>query len=438
MLRHSAAAVTLPPSDRTEVAVQWLVGLRWGAVLGQIAVIAVVHFGLGTPLPLARLLSLVGITAITNAALAVANAGGAWRSPTACGVVLLIDVAMLTGMLHATGGPLNPFSIFYIVHITLAAAVLGAGWTWTVTALSVACFGGLFWLYDPSVGMEAHHMHGDGALSSHLRGMWIAFLLTASLTAYFVVRLSAALERREAELVATREQSSRYEKLASLTTLAAGAAHELGTPLATIAVVATEAERLLAGLPVDAAERMRTDVRLIRTEVSRCRRILDAMAADAGGPQGEIPTDASVRALLDDAVAGLSTEARGRVQLDAPTADAQLTVPRQAVGQTLANIVRNALEGSSGPVWLAATVDAARARFVIRDHGPGMAPDILARCTEPFFSTKPPGQGMGLGLFLAKTLAEHLGGALTIDSAPGSGTEVGLALPLNRLQRQDA
>ena len=417
-------------SDRTEVGLPWLVGLRWWAALGQTVVILVVHFGLGVELPLVRVLALVAVTALTNAGLARAEAGGAWRSRTVCGAVLLLDTLVLTGLLHATGGPLNPFSIFYIVHITLAAVVLGAGWTWTVTGLSVTCFGALFLAFSPMVGVDGH-VHGGGALSTHLQGMWFAFVLTAALTAFFVVRLSAAIEQREVELVVARERSTRYEKLASLTTLAAGAAHELGTPLATIAVVATEAERALSGLPPAVAEALRADVRLIRTEVARCRRILDAMAVDAGGPQGEPPSEMTVAGLLADVIAAVPSASRARLHTLPPTTpQATVRVPRQALVQALVNVIRNALDASSGAISLVARVESGHAAFVVSDHGPGMSADVLARCTEPFFSTKPTGHGMGLGLFLAKTLAEHLGGGLTIESTPGAGVTVALSVPV--------
>ena len=416
-------------SDRTEVGLPWLVGLRWWAALGQGAIILLVHFGLGVALPLARVLPLVAVTAITNTGLARAAVGGPWRSRAGCGVVLVLDILVLTGLLHATGGPLNPFSIFYIVHITLAAVVLGAAWTWTVTGLSVACFGGLFLAYSPTVGSD-FHVHGGMAMTTHLQGMWFAFVLTAALTASFVVRLSAAIERREGELVAARERSTRYERLASLTTLAAGAAHELGTPLATIAVVATEAERVLAALPTETAAALHADVGLIRTEVARCRRILDAMAVDAGGPQGEAPTDVTVAGLLADVVASVPLSDRERVYAVPLVADASVRVPRQAVVQAISNLLRNALDASAAAVSVAARVEGSQAAFVVSDHGPGMSPVILARCAEPFFSTKPSGHGMGLGLFLAKTLAEHLGGSLTVESPVGAGVTVALAVPL--------
>ena len=170
----------------------------------------------------------------------------------------------------------------------LAAVVLGAAWTWSLAGLSVACY--VEPLPAPGARRRPRTSHGEGALSLHLWGMLVAFVVAALLTAYFVVRLSAAIERRDAEIAAMREQATRTERLAALTTLAAGAAHELATPLGTIAIAATELERALARQDAGAAA-LRDDARLIRAEVERCRRILDQMASDAGETAGEAPVD---------------------------------------------------------------------------------------------------------------------------------------------------
>ena len=229
-----------------------------------------------------------------------------------------------------------------------------------------------------------------------------------------------------------RERATRYERLASLTTLAAGAAHELGTPLATIAVVATEVERVLDGLPATIATPLRDDVRLIRGEVMRCRQILDAMATDAGSPQGEPLVAITSAALVAAVVEQLPAPQRRRLQTTHSGPALPLNVPRDASVQALMNLVRNGLDASTPDtaVHLRVSAEGPRARFDVQDHGSGMSPTVLARCTEPFFSTKPTGRGMGLGLFLAKSLAEHLGGTLTIDSVAGNGVTATLSIPV--------
>jgi two-component system, sensor histidine kinase RegB len=418
---HAVALAGAQAQDaRAAVSLPWLTRLRWGGVAGQLVTVAVGHWTLGLALPLAPVLSLIAIGVLTNLALARWLRAGGSAGPLLCGAVLALDTLLLTGLLHASGGPFNPFSVLYLVYIMLAAVVLGAAWTWSLAALSVACYVSLFLL--PARGAMPH-VHGDGALSLHLWGMLVAFVVAAILTAYFVVRLSAAIERRDAEIAAMREQATRTERLVSLTTLAAGAAHELGTPLGTIAIAAGELERALERGDVAGGSALRDDARLIRAEVERCRRILDQMATDAGEATGEAPVDVPVARLVSDVLDGLPPDEAARVRVEGLPLPATAALPRRAVVSAVTSLVRNALDATAGPepVVLQVTADDRAVCVTVQDDGPGMSADVLARAVEPFFSTKPAGKGMGLGLFLARTLAEGLGGQLSIRSAPGAG-----------------
>lgn len=425
---------------RSHVSLRWLIRVRWGAAVGQLATLLIADWALGLALPLAPLFAIVAVAAATNLAatrmLQRSPADGAERTVSSgllAGSLLAIDTLLLTISLALTGGPQNPFSVFYLVYITLAAVVLGARWTWFLTVLAACSYGSLFlYLMTRPPEVPGDHSTHIAVGLSHLQGMWWAFLLAASLTAYFVVKLSSAIERRDRELALMREQALRHERLASLTTLAAGAAHELSTPLATIAVVTGEIERALeqdrTGALPDA---LLTDARLIRAELQRCRAILDRMAAQAGETVGEMPAPVSVSALVADALRALPPDEAARVKVDAPETVAMLTVPGRGVVTALVSLLRNAMDASDQPkaVTLAAAADNGIVRLTVRDWGSGMAPDVLARAGEPFFSTKPAGAGMGLGLFLTRALAERLGGALRLESAPGSGTAATLELP---------
>ena len=229
---------------RAEISLDWLIRLRWGAVAGQVATIAVAWRVLRAPLPIGRLVALVVALVVSNLLLVTAR-----RSTTfpraLCGAALMLDTLLLTGLLHATGGASNPFSVLYLVYITLAAVVLGARWTWSLAALSVGCYGLLFAAHVP---LE-HASHLAPEMQLHLQGMWVAFASRPCSPPTSWSRCRRRSSDATPRSSAMRDRAARSERLASLTTLAAGAAHELGTPLATIAVAARELERSIRALP---------------------------------------------------------------------------------------------------------------------------------------------------------------------------------------------
>jgi two-component system sensor histidine kinase RegB len=412
-----------PADHRAEISLDWLIRLRWGAVAGQAATIAVAWRLFHAPLPLERLVGLVLALFISNLLLGAARRAVA--CPRAlCGAALTLDTLLLTGLLHATGGASNPFSVLYLVYITLAAVVLGARWAWFLAALSVGCYGLLFATH---ITLE-HIGHLAPEMQLHLQGMWVAFCVAAVLTAYFVVQMSTAIERRDNEMSAMRDRAARSERLASLTTLAAGAAHELGTPLATIAVAAREVERSIRTLPGGQAAALVEDAALIRSEVDRCRAILDRLGAQVGQTPGEAPVEITASELLEAVVRAVPERERARLETSAQ-GDAIVRVARSAVLQVAANLLRNALDAGEGNVRLSIDTDPAGLRLVLRDDGPGMPPEVLSRVGEPFFSTKAPGAGLGLGVFIARSLCEEMGGRLTLGSSPGQGTTARVEVP---------
>jgi two-component system sensor histidine kinase RegB len=244
-----------------------------------------------------------------------------------------------------------------------------------------------------------------------------------------VSRVAAALRERDAQLAQAQRVAARNEKLVSLSTLAAGAAHELGTPLSTIAVAARELERglLREGLAWS------DDARLIRSSVERCRGIVLQMSGRSVEGLGEVPQRASIDAVVGDLRERMGFDPPDRLDVEIdPRVPRRVAVPREGLVQALGFLVRNAIDASSprAGIRLRVLLEEGRLRFDVEDHGSGIAADILERLGEPFFTTKPTGEGMGLGVFLARAFAERWDGRLAIDSVTGRGTRATIEIPV--------
>jgi len=407
-----------------------LVRLRWGAALGQLAAVILARALFDPTLPVAALGALVLATALTNVGLVALLARlpgaepGEIRARRILVGTLVLDVLILTGLLLGSGGASNPFSVFYLVEVALAALLVTPRAAWGLAILSSVAFGSLFLL--PAHEVDPHAKH-HAASPLHLQGMWIAYTLAAAFVAHFVSRAASALRARDAEVRELGLAKARSDKLASLTTLAAGAAHELGSPLGTIAVVARELERRAASLGDDA---MTEDARLVREEVDRCRLILRRMSA-ADAP-GEAPTATSLAALGERVLRAMGSDAAS-VRVDA--GPDTVLVPGDTIAQAVANLAKNGVEaqraaGAKGPVELCARVERGRLVVTVTDHGAGLPAEVAARVGEPFFTTKREGEGMGLGVFLARTVAEQLRGSLELEPLR-PGTRARLELPAN-------
>jgi two-component system, sensor histidine kinase RegB len=422
-------ATNAPPEERGRLNLSWLVQLHWWAIVGQLIIIVAAWVWSGIGLPLAALAMVLVLEAAGNVLLG-AVARRIHVSDGLVGLVMLLDAAVLTVVLDLTGGATNPFSTLYLVNVALGAVLLPPRWAWALLVASLGAFGSLF-VHEHFTSV-AHHvilgMDAEQLLQAHLRGSWGSLALAAIFIGYFVRRIAGALAQRERELREVRAQGERREKLASLATLAAGAAHELSTPLATIAVVAKELQRALTDHP---SAEVHTDLTLIRDQLARCREILDRMSANAGERAGEPLARVRVGDWVASALDGFG--ARERIQLEvAPEAQAAaITGPPRALADVLRGLLKNAVQASAGAsdVVLRITVEGGRVGAAVLDAGRGMPAEILARAGEPFFTTKVPGEGMGLGLFLTRTLAEQLGGEFRITSRPGSGTEARIVLP---------
>lgn len=403
---------------------RWLTALRWAAVVGQTFAIVVVQWFMRLELPLVPLLTIVALELVLNLfATALGHRRHHVREPELAAWVAL-DLVAFTALLYFTGGPSNPFSFFYIVHVAMAALTLRARFAWGLVALSMLSYGALFTWHIP---LSEAATEWD----LHLHGVWIAYGLAASCVVYFLQRARSAIRERELALTEQRQVTEQAERLSSLATLAAGAAHELANPLGTIAVVAKELANELQQTGHSSALE---DIALVRSQVERCRRILARMAHTAGEAPGESDAWLDVRELLMEATAELPERRRIVIQIAPNIHHVQVRCPKEALAQALRVLIDNALDASEGSITLRADRVAQELVLSVSDTGPGIDANILQRVFDPFFTTKPTGRGMGLGLFLARNVITNLQGELNLSSNAGRGTIARVRLPKERFR----
>lgn len=416
------------PSSQVRHVVAWLQPVRWTTCIALWAM-----FGVASLFPHLDL-SLRGISMLGFGA-AICRTFVLWMvysrgTATAVdlGFSFAADALLLTGLLHITGGLFNPFIVMYVVYVWVAAVAISPGWAILVGLVSAGGFG---WLVVDHVqaGLSEHHRLND--FPTHLFTMLFAGAGIAELVAHYVARARVHLADRQKLLDDAHERAERSERLSSVATLAAGAAHELSTPLATIAVAARELERNTARLSESGSvgEALKDDARLIRAELDRCRAILDGMSGRAGGV-----APATAGPLTPSAIARLVQERiddgrRDRlvVEID-PSAPSPGAAGAEVV-QVLASLLKNAFDasGTRDRVILRFLARGTMARIEVEDRGTGMSPEVKRRAGEPFYTTKEPGRGLGLGLFLARGFAERSGG--TLEFIGDTGTTAILEIP---------
>lgn len=426
-LAHPAGAGIGPAlhHDSPHVVLPWLVRLRWVslAALGAAGWAAGRFWSVRLP---ALAVVLLGALALTNAALTLQL-----RTPEprrgVLGAVLLLDAALLTGVLYLVGGSLNPFSIIYLVGVTLAAVALGHRWALTVAVVSNGAYA-LTFFYSRPLEFTDPAFSGR-VMTLHLSGMWVALAAASGLIAHFVSRVSEALERREAELTEARAAAARGERLAALLSLGAGAAHELATPLSTISTAATELERQMSADGGGVRTSSVTYVSMIRHEVERCTAVLDQLSGRAGtGVTAE--TEIAAADLIDEVRYRLGESLTRRLDVSLPAEAVVVRAPAEPLRQTLVALLRNAFDASTPEQRVSLRIrQSETVRVEVVDLGRGMSREESARAGEPFYTSKQRGAGLGLGLFLARAFADQMGGTLTWDSSPDRGTVVVLDIP---------
>ena len=415
----------------------WLFRLRWVAVIGQLLTIAISHWIFQIELMVGSLIGLVAITAFTNLFfglyLSRFNKVAEFAPPSylhdyLLPGILLLDMNVLTAMLYYSGGPTNPFLFFYFVNIAIGSMILHSTAAWLLVCN--AAIGFLLLLnFHQSIPLLSESLDSPESSPVHRFSFFIAFVTCCLVVTHFIRLLYQQLLDREHQLRHVEKQEAKMQRLEALATLAAGAAHELATPLSTIAVVAKELSR--SGSKWNAPESVSRDLILIQDELKHCRTILDRMRAGAGEAAAEHIANISAATMLDEVLLGIREKQRVQVNRQQMPTNA-LPLPLQAMAQALRNVVQNALDASqseqSVQLSIASTAEQGWEILVV-DQGSGMPDSVLQRLGEPFFTTKEPGKGMGLGVYLTHNVINGLGGSLRYESRPGEGTIAHIVLP---------
>jgi two-component system sensor histidine kinase RegB len=401
----------------------WLRNIAIGV---QLIVIAWVHVGLEIPLPLTPMASVIIFLVLFNV---FAGLRLTRRWPVADAELfgqLLVDIGALTVLLFYSGGATNPFISLYLLPLIIVATTLPRIYTWVMAGITIACYSMLMFYFVP---LAAHaNMHQDFSL--HLLGMWFNFLLSAALITFFIVRMATTLRERERLLANFREESLRNERIVALGMLATGAAHELSTPLTTMAVITEDLEQTCAHLP-EVAE----DVRCLRDQIAICKTTLTHLLASSGHARAVQTTSLSLEVFLNEMLEQWQLM-RPAIPVISHWAGAQpvpTIIAEQTLSQTLLNLLNNAADASPGGVEMDGSWDDKELTIEIRDRGPGITAEIAEHAMQPFFTTKAPGQNFGLGLFLANVTVERLGGKVRLFNRVDGGACTRVTLPLSML-----
>lgn len=402
-----------------------LVQLRWLAVAGQLATIVAVHFGLGVPLPVLPMFGVLGLLIALNLVQMLAERMRP-VSHAALFAALMLDVAALAVQLYLSGGATNPFVGLFLLQVGLGAVLLRPLGAWLLVAITSGAFAALTFAYRPLALPPAL----ESRLSiPYLAGNWFNFTLAAALIVLFVTRIARNLSARDARLAAMRQQAAETEHILRMGLLASGAAHELGTPLSTVAVALGDWARdpAIRADPARAAE-----VADMAAEIARCKDILSGILLAAGEVTGEAPERTTLRRFLGAIAARWEAAHPGLLAYeDALGADRAIVADR-ALAQALTNLLDNAAEAGAARIVMTARRKGEACVIRIADDGRGVPADILAGVGQPYRSSKDR-RGAGLGLFLAVNVLRVLGGTLTLANRAGGGAEAVLTLPLAAL-----
>jgi two-component system sensor histidine kinase RegB len=410
----------LPRSSRGEgINLAWLVLLRWCMLLIALGAILGAHFFLDVDLPLSPLLLTLAILGGVNAATWLRLRHEAVIQPWELLLQLIVDLVGLTALLYFSGGWSNPFVFILLLPLAIAAAEGSGRRALWVLAAAIAAYSFLAVNAEPN---EAHSQHDSALLP--LWGMWICYVLSAALITFFVLKTSRALSQ-------ARERELRDQHLVGLATMATGAAHELGTPLATMAVVLGDLQQRF-----EDDEELGPEVKLLRDQIYRCKEILGRLA----GAAGERRADAGHAQRVDTYLQDLADQWQAdRPQIGFTYAySGERVAPYilidETLTQTILNLLNNAAEASPQQVELRAHCAWGELKVTIQDRGPGIRPELLGVLGRQPLPNRADSDGLGIGIYLAAATLERLGGTLTLSNRPDGGAVSQIRLPLTPLR----
>ena len=403
-----------------------LTQLRWIAVFGKLTTIAFVEWVMRVRLPLGALGLVLAVFVAGNISSLLRLR---WSRAVTNGELfasLCFDALILTALLYLSGGTTNPFSSLFLLQVILGAVLLEAWAVWAMAGVALICF---LWLTINYRPLEIP-AGGPDLFSLYLRGAIVAFALNVVLLVIFISRINANLRLRDERLAALRQRAAEEDHIVRMGLLAAGAAHELGTPLATIDVILGDWRRMptLTSDPELAGE-----LEDMRAEVARCKAIVTSVLISAGEARGEAASVSGLKAYLHDIFdewkschAAAVATFEDRLDMDPSV------VADSALRQALNNLLDNALEASPDEVCMSASFEAGELVLVVQDAGPGFSPRMLDDIGRPYHSSK--GRlGGGLGLFLVVNVVRKIGGRFLVRNRDTGGAEVKVVLPLRAL-----
>lgn len=337
-------------------------------------------------------------------------------------VQLACDLALHSVLLYYTGGSTNPFVSYYLVPLTIAAATLPWLYSLMLSLMALSGYTLLLIWYQPlhMIGLQQEEM----LIKLHLFGMWGNFAISAAFITFFVVKMADALRRQERMQAERREEGMRDQQLLAVATQAAGAAHELGTPLSTMSVLLKELRQAHRGQP-----ELQEDLSLLQDQVKLCKETLQQLVRAAEADRRQSASEQTVAEWVEAVVDRwhlMRPEATFRYQCRGSGAAPHL-MPPTALSQALLNLLNNATDACAEGLEISLDWDAREICIGIRDHGPGVPLAIAEQLGKPFFTTK--GKGFGLGLFLSQAAVSRAGGTVKLYNHEEGGTLTELRLP---------